>query len=52
MNKKNAREALDIYKRFLVRMERTAEFLKVCEVSTTGPDSCGVFPYLISVFGV
>ena len=32
MNKKQAREALDIYKRFLVRMERVSEFLKVAEV--------------------
>ncbi len=33
MNKKNAREALDIYKRFLIRMDRVAEFLKVAEVT-------------------
>ena len=33
MNKKQCREALDIYKRFLVRMERVSEFLKVAEVS-------------------
>ena len=32
MNKKNARDALDIYKRFLIRMDRVAEFLKVAEV--------------------
>ena len=32
MNKKNAREALDIYKKFLTRMERCSEFLKVAEV--------------------
>ncbi len=31
MNKKNAREALDIYKRFLIRMDRVGEFLKVAE---------------------
>uniref|UniRef100_A0A6P7F7Z2 Phosphatidylinositol-binding clathrin assembly protein LAP-like n=1 Tax=Diabrotica virgifera virgifera TaxID=50390 RepID=A0A6P7F7Z2_DIAVI len=31
MNKKQCREALDIYKRFLVRMDRVAEFLKVAE---------------------
>jgi len=31
MNKKQAREALDIYKRFLVRMDRVSEFLKVAE---------------------
>ena len=32
MNKKNARDALDIYKRFLLRMDRVGEFLKVAEV--------------------
>ncbi|XP_071746752.1 phosphatidylinositol-binding clathrin assembly protein LAP isoform X15 [Lepeophtheirus salmonis] len=32
MNKKNAREALEIYKKFLVRMDRVSEFLKVAEV--------------------
>lgn len=31
MNKKQAREALDIYKKFLIRMDRVAEFLKVAE---------------------
>eukprot|EP00096_Caligus_rogercresseyi_P015455 TRINITY_DN788_c0_g1_i2.p1 TRINITY_DN788_c0_g1~~TRINITY_DN788_c0_g1_i2.p1 ORF type:complete len:565 (-),score=154.90 TRINITY_DN788_c0_g1_i2:3013-4707(-) len=31
MNKKNAREALEIYKKFLVRMDRVSEFLKVAE---------------------
>ncbi|XP_064473179.1 phosphatidylinositol-binding clathrin assembly protein LAP-like isoform X4 [Ornithodoros turicata] len=31
MNKKNCREALDIYKKFLIRMDRVAEFLKVAE---------------------
>ena len=34
MNKKNAREALDSYKKFLIRMDRVAEFLKVAEVCT------------------
>lgn len=33
MNKKQAREALDLYKKFLVRMDRVGEFLKVAEVS-------------------
>lgn len=33
MNKKNARDALDIYKKFLIRMDRVADFLKVAEVS-------------------
>ena len=32
MNKKNARDALDSYKKFLIRMDRVAEFLKVAEV--------------------
>eukprot|EP00088_Acartia_fossae_P034121 TRINITY_DN349_c0_g1_i5.p1 TRINITY_DN349_c0_g1~~TRINITY_DN349_c0_g1_i5.p1 ORF type:complete len:841 (-),score=235.56 TRINITY_DN349_c0_g1_i5:1003-3525(-) len=31
MNKKQAREALDIYKKFLLCMDRVAEFLKVAE---------------------
>merc|ERR1719510_2349911 len=31
MNKKNAKEALDSYKKFLIRMDRVAEFLKVAE---------------------
>ncbi|XP_076351981.1 phosphatidylinositol-binding clathrin assembly protein LAP-like isoform X5 [Tachypleus tridentatus] len=31
MNKKHCREALDIYKKFLIRMDRVAEFLKVAE---------------------
>lgn len=33
MNKKQCREAIDIYKKFLIRMDRVAEFLKVAEVS-------------------
>lgn len=33
MNKKQCRDALDLYKRFLVRMDRVGEFLKVAEVS-------------------
>uniref|UniRef100_A0A023GLN3 Putative clathrin assembly protein n=1 Tax=Amblyomma triste TaxID=251400 RepID=A0A023GLN3_AMBTT len=36
MNKKHCREALDIYKKFLIRMDRVAEFLKVAE--TVGID--------------
>ena len=31
MNKKQCREALEIYKKFLIRMDRVAEFLKVAE---------------------
>lgn len=34
MNKKQCREALDIYKKFLVRMDKVSEFLKVAEVSS------------------
>lgn len=33
MNRKQCKEALDIYKKFLVRMDHTAEFLKTAEVS-------------------
>ena len=32
MNKKNCKEALDVYKKFLARMDRVCEFLKVAEV--------------------
>jgi hypothetical protein len=31
MNKKQARDALDLYKKFLIRMDRVADFLKVAE---------------------
>lgn len=31
MNKKQCKEALDIYKKFLVRMDKVGEFLKVAE---------------------
>ncbi len=31
MNKKQCKDALDFYKKFLVRMDRVAEFLKVAE---------------------
>ena len=34
MNKKQCKEGLDIYKKFLVRMERVSEMLKVAEVSS------------------
>ena len=40
MNKKNCREALDVYKKFLARMDRVCEFLKVAEV-------CDYFQYCI-----
>lgn len=33
MNKKQCKDALDLYKKFLVRMDKVAEFLKVAEVS-------------------
>ena len=33
MNKKHARDALDLYKKFLIRMDRVADFLKVAEVT-------------------
>lgn len=33
MNKKQCKDALDLYKRFLVRMDKVGEFLKVAEVS-------------------
>ena len=32
MNKKHCKEALDVYKKFLARMDRVCEFLKVAEV--------------------
>ena len=41
MQKKQARDALDLYKKFLIRMDRVAEFLKVAEVT---------FHYLIITF--
>lgn len=31
MNKKQCREALDLYKKFLLRMDKVADFLKVAE---------------------
>lgn len=37
MKKGQCKDALEIYKRFLTRMTRVSEFLKVAEVS--GPDS-------------
>jgi ANTH domain len=36
MNKKQCRDALDLYKKFLTRMDRVGEFLKVAEVSFDG----------------
>ena len=34
MNKKQCKDALEIYKRFLVRMDKVSEFLKTAEVRT------------------
>jgi len=33
MNKKQCRDALDVYKKFLARTDRVIDFLKVAEVS-------------------
>ncbi|CAG2054950.1 unnamed protein product [Timema podura] len=35
MNKKQCRDALDLYKKFLIRMDRVAEFLKVAEAPSS-----------------
>ena len=50
MNKKLARDALDIYKKFLIRMDRVADFLKVAEVrlSKKKSESSNIFPKIIS----
>lgn len=32
MNKKHCKEALDIYKKFIVAMDKVSDFLKVAEV--------------------
>ena len=31
MNKKNCKDALDIYKKFITRMDRVSDFMKVAE---------------------
>lgn len=36
MNKKHCKEALDIYKKFIVAMDKVSDFLKVAEVSLFG----------------
>ncbi|KAK7493107.1 hypothetical protein BaRGS_00015628, partial [Batillaria attramentaria] len=36
MNKKQCKDALDLYKKFLVRMEKVSEFLKVAEEGSEG----------------
>lgn len=33
MNKKQCKDGLDIYKKFLIRMDKVAEFLRVAEVN-------------------
>ena len=40
MNKKQCRDALDIYKKFLSRTDRVIEFLKVAEVCITVRHLC------------
>ena len=48
MKKVQCKEGLDIYKKFLTRMTRISEFLKVAEVSedprAAGPGLHPVFP--------
>lgn len=41
MNKKQCREALDIYKKFVLRMEKVSTFLRVAEVSLQALDFLG-----------
>lgn len=43
MNKKQCRDALDLYKKFLIRMDRVGEFLKVAEVSPVSLCVCCIF---------
>ena len=38
MNKKHARDALDLYKKFLIPMDRVADFLKVAEIIPQSKD--------------
>ena len=49
MQKKQCRDALEIYKRFLARMERCAEFLKVAEVEFCTLSTAVLSGYLLSV---
>ena len=49
MQKKQCRDALEIYKRFLARMERCAEFLKVAEVEFCTSSTVVLSSYLSSV---
>lgn len=53
MNKKQCKDALEIYKRFLVRMDKVSEFLKTAEVRTVsglGSVWC-CFTVDVTVFG-
>lgn len=45
MNKKQCKDALDLYKKFLVRMDRVAEFLKVAEVCAQCDENVMDFEY-------
>ena len=45
MNKKQCKEALDLYKKFLVRMDKVSEFLKTAEVSKATLFCKMIFPY-------
>ena len=47
MNKKNARDALDLYKKFLIRMDRVADFLKVAEVSHNFDQNNSILSHLV-----
>lgn len=49
MNKKQCRDALDLYKKFLIRMDRVGEFLKVAE--NVGIDK-GEIPDLTKVYPI
>lgn len=45
MKKNQCKEGLDIYKKFLTRMTRISEFLKVAEVSVAGSQGI-LLPYM------
>ena len=50
MGKKQTRDALDLYKKFLIRMDRVAEFLKVAEVSKYCLNNQTQFITIINLF--
>nr|CAD7412034.1 unnamed protein product [Timema poppensis] len=50
MNKKQCRDALDLYKKFLIRMDRVAEFLKVAEERRKSKVNAVGMRYLENVF--